>query len=220
MARAGDKLGRHPTQSPEKDGKGKQDLNHLITASASKAGKKITRRQRQPRASCGPNFSVVRCSVCARIATLRLICALARAAILTKLSWVSTPIKSGMCVHVRFPLKPGTCYFVRARRQRNLETITCSSLLYLPHETHETHGLHEPHGLHGTSPTGPTGHISRASSPDPDWTIPACCGIFHFTNPNWRNSDLEPLYPIEWLIPDQGARSREKLGEVRSHCPS
>ena len=37
MARAGDKLGRHPTQSREKDGKGKQDLNHLITASASKS---------------------------------------------------------------------------------------------------------------------------------------------------------------------------------------
>ena len=51
MARAGDKLGRHRTQSREKDGKGKQDLNHLITASASKAGKKMTRRQRQPRAT-------------------------------------------------------------------------------------------------------------------------------------------------------------------------
>ena len=37
MARAGDKLGRHPTQSREKDGKDKQDLNHLITASLSKA---------------------------------------------------------------------------------------------------------------------------------------------------------------------------------------
>ena len=49
MARAGDKLGRH-TQSREKDGKGTQDLNHLITASASKAGKKMTSRQRQPRA--------------------------------------------------------------------------------------------------------------------------------------------------------------------------
>ena len=50
MARAGDKLGRHPTQSREKDGKDKQDLNHvIITASASKAGKKMTRRQRQPR---------------------------------------------------------------------------------------------------------------------------------------------------------------------------
>ena len=50
MARAGDKLGRHLTQSRGKDGKGKQDLNHLVTASASKAGKKMTRRQRQPRA--------------------------------------------------------------------------------------------------------------------------------------------------------------------------
>ena len=48
MARAGDKLARHPTQSREKDGKGKQNLNHLITASASKAGK-----QRQPRAKSG-----------------------------------------------------------------------------------------------------------------------------------------------------------------------
>ena len=50
MARAGDKLGRHPTQSREKDGKGKQDLNHLMTSSASKAGEKMIRRQRQPRA--------------------------------------------------------------------------------------------------------------------------------------------------------------------------
>ena len=58
MARAGDKLGRHPTQSREKDGKGKQDLNHLITASASKAGKKMTRRQRQPRAKSGTETSL------------------------------------------------------------------------------------------------------------------------------------------------------------------
>ena len=68
MARAGDKLGRHPTQSRGKDGKGKQDLDHLKTASASKAGKKLqggsgsqernqeqtqaweTQQQRQPRA--------------------------------------------------------------------------------------------------------------------------------------------------------------------------
>ena len=56
MARAGDKLGRHPTQSREKDGKGKQDLNHLITASASKAGKKMTRRQ--PRAKSGTETSL------------------------------------------------------------------------------------------------------------------------------------------------------------------
>ena len=58
MARAGDKLGSHPTQSREKDGKGKQDLNHLITASASKAGKKMTRRQRQPRAKSGTETSL------------------------------------------------------------------------------------------------------------------------------------------------------------------
>ena len=58
MARAGDKLGRHPTQSREKDGKGKQDLNHLITASASKAGKKMTRRQRQPRVKSGTETSL------------------------------------------------------------------------------------------------------------------------------------------------------------------
>ena len=58
MARAGDKLGRHPTQSREKDGKGKQDLNHLITASASKAGKRMTRRQRQPRAKSGTETSL------------------------------------------------------------------------------------------------------------------------------------------------------------------
>ena len=32
MARAGDKLGRHPTPSREKDGKGKQDLNHLYSS--------------------------------------------------------------------------------------------------------------------------------------------------------------------------------------------
>ena len=57
-ARAGDKLGRHPTQSREKDGKGKQDLNHLITASASKAGKKMTRRQRQPKAQSGTKTSL------------------------------------------------------------------------------------------------------------------------------------------------------------------
>ena len=58
MARAGDKLGRHPTQSREKDGKDKQDLNHLITASLSKAGKKMTRRQRQPRAKSGTETSL------------------------------------------------------------------------------------------------------------------------------------------------------------------
>ena len=58
MARAGDKLERHPTQSRGKDGKGKQDLNHLITASASKAGKKMTRRQRQPRAKSGTETSL------------------------------------------------------------------------------------------------------------------------------------------------------------------
>ena len=58
MARAGDKLGRHPTQSRQKDGKGKQDLNHLTTASASKAGKKMTRRQRQPRAKSGTERSL------------------------------------------------------------------------------------------------------------------------------------------------------------------
>ena len=58
MARAGDKPGRHPTQSREKDGKGKQDLNHLITAPASKVGKKMTRRQRQPRAKSGTETSL------------------------------------------------------------------------------------------------------------------------------------------------------------------
>ena len=58
MARAGDKLGRYRAQSREKDGKGKQDLNHLITASASKAGKKMTRRQRQPRAKSGTETSL------------------------------------------------------------------------------------------------------------------------------------------------------------------
>ena len=58
MARAGDKLGKRPTQSREKDGKDKQDLNHLITASLSKAGKKMTRRQRQPRAKSGTETSL------------------------------------------------------------------------------------------------------------------------------------------------------------------
>ena len=58
MARAGSKLGRHPTQSGEKDGKGKQDLNSLRTASASKACKKMTRRQQQPRAKLGRETSL------------------------------------------------------------------------------------------------------------------------------------------------------------------
>ena len=58
MARAGSKLGRHPTQSGEKDGKGKQDLDSLRTASASKAGKKMTRRQQQPRAKLGRETSL------------------------------------------------------------------------------------------------------------------------------------------------------------------
>ena len=51
MARAGDKLGRHPTQSGNRMEKvNKTYINHLITASASNASKKMTRRQRQPRA--------------------------------------------------------------------------------------------------------------------------------------------------------------------------
>ena len=58
MERAGDKLGRHPTQSLKQNGKGKQDLNHLITAFASKANKKMTRRQRQPRAKSGTETSL------------------------------------------------------------------------------------------------------------------------------------------------------------------
>ena len=61
MARAGDKLGRHPTQSREKDGKGKQGLNHLITDKAAAAAKRQaweTSRQRQPRAKSGRETSL------------------------------------------------------------------------------------------------------------------------------------------------------------------
>ena len=54
MARAGDKLGRHPTQRREKDGKGKQDLNHPRQRQA----RKMTRRQRQPRAKSGTETSL------------------------------------------------------------------------------------------------------------------------------------------------------------------
>ena len=49
---------RHPIQSRENDGNNKQDLNHLITASASKASKKMTRRQRQPRAKSRTEISL------------------------------------------------------------------------------------------------------------------------------------------------------------------
>ena len=53
----------------------------------------------------------------------------------------ATPIKSGMCTHARFPLKPGNfnCYFVTAT---------------------QTTGSTGPTGC--TVSTGPTGHISRA----------------------------------------------------------
>ena len=54
-----DTMARAATQSREKDGKGKQDLlNHHITASTSKPGKKMTRRQQQPRAKSGTETSL------------------------------------------------------------------------------------------------------------------------------------------------------------------